>query len=348
MLLFLLPCTILGQQTRQYKILTVGFYNLENLFDTMDDPLTFDNDWTPEGKYNWTLEKYRSKLKNLAAVMGGLNDEYSVHPPEILGVCEVENRAVLEDLIREEPFNSYDYSVVHFDSPDRRGIDVALIYRTKVFLPTHEKSIRLLLFENDDLGKRIYTRDMLLVSGLLDGEPIHLVVNHWPSRRGGEESSRPRRIAASKRMKQIVDSLWTEDPYSKIICMGDFNDDPNSPSIRNILKPILTRKNAKLKRLFNPMEVLHRKGYGTLAYRDNWNLFDQFLISSELLKKDYGSLRFFKADIHNDIELQTASGRYKGYPFRSNNNGLFTGGYSDHYPVYLYLIKEADTTSEGK
>jgi exonuclease III len=348
LLLIVHSFSIIGQESRQYKLLTIGFYNLENLFDTVDDPLTFDNEWTPGGRYNWTLEKYRSKVKNLAAVLGSLGNEYTDHPPEIIGVCEAENRAVLEDLLREEPFNGYEYSVVHFDSPDRRGIDVALIYRSKIFLPSHEQSMRLLLYDEDEISKRVYTRDILVVSGLLDGETIHLVVNHWPSRRGGEVASRPRRIAASKRMKQIVDSLWTKDPYSKIICMGDFNDDPNSLSIRNILKPIRARENTKLKSLYNPMEEMHRKGYGTLAYRDNWNLFDQFIISAELLKKDYSSLRFFKAGIFNDLSLQTASGRYKGYPFRSNDNGHFTGGYSDHYPVYLYLIKEEGASSEEK
>ena len=124
--------------------------------------------------------------------------------------------------------------------------------------------------------------------------------------------------------------------------MGDFNDDPDSQSMENFLSPVRSRESSKLKRLYNPMVEIHRKGYGTVAYRDNWNLFDQFLISTELLKRDYGSLRFFKAGIRNDLELQTTSGRYKGYPFRSNNNGQFTGGYSDHYPIYLYLIKEAE------
>ena len=324
----------------------MAFYNLENLFDYEDDPITYDNDWTPEGRYNWTREKYGLKLKNLAATLGNLGDEYGLHPPELIGVCEAENLDVLEELISEAPLNKYEYSIIHFDSPDRRGIDVALLYRRSLFFPTEEKSIRILLYEEDDGKKRVFTRDILVVSGLLDGEQVHLIVNHWPSRRGGEISSRSKRIKASKRMKQMIDSLWTIDPYAKIICMGDFNDDPDSPSIQDVLKPIRNRKNHKIKRLFNPMERMHRKGFGTLAYRDNWNLFDQFIVSSELLKVDYSTLRFFKAGIRNTIELQTASGRFKGYPFRSNNNGQFTEGYSDHFPVYLYLIKEVNASSE--
>lgn len=346
LLFFLLLFELSAQNSKDYKLFTIAFYNLENLFDTKDDPITFDNDWTPGGKYNWTEYKYSQKLKNLARVISDIGRDKSSQPPVIIGVCEAENLAVLEALVQQPGLKDYNYSIIHFDSPDRRGIDVALLYRTGLFVPVNERSIRLLLYEEEH-GKRIYTRDQLVVSGNLDGEPIHLLVNHWPSKRGGDIKSRPRRIKAARRSKQIIDSLFSIDPYAKIICMGDFNDDPNSVSIRKGLNPVGNKDDLKFKRMFNPMEKMFKRGFGTLAYRDNWNLFDQILVSTELLRKDNGELGFYKAGIHNSIELQTASGRYKGYPFRSNNNGRFTGGFSDHFPVFIYLIKEMDNSEEN-
>lgn len=196
-----------------------------------------------------------------------------------------------------------------------------------------------MIYRDNDKTKRIYTRDQLLVSGMLDGEKIHFIVNHWPSRSGGEARSRPKRIKAAKLNKQIIDSLFSEDPYAKIITMGDLNDDPTSPSVKEVLKTKENREDVKLKELYNPMEEMHNKGIGTLAWRDSWNLFDQIILSKELLKKDYSSYRFYKAGIFNKSYLANPRGRYKGYPYRSFANG-FTGGYSDHFPVYVYLIKE--------
>jgi hypothetical protein len=180
----------------------------------------------------------------------------------------------------------------------------------------------------------------LIVSGMLDGEKIHLIVNHWPSRSGGEKRSRSKRIKAAKLNRQIVDSLFSEDPYAKVITMGDFNDDPTSPSVKDHLKAQRKVEGLKMKELYNPMEDLAKKGLGSLAYRDSWNLFDQIIISTELTKKDFSSYRFYKAGIYNKTYLVNAHGRYKGYPYRSFANGGYTGGYSDHFPVYVYLVKE--------
>ena len=232
-----------------------------------------------------------------------------------------------------------DYGIVHFDSPDRRGIDVALLYQKKLFTPTNYKAYELVIYDDQDRNKRIYTRDQLLVSGMLDGEKIHVIVNHWPSRSGGEARSRPKRIKAAELNKQIMDSLFSEDPYAKIITMGDLNDDPTNESVKDILKAKNDRENMKIKELYNPMEDMFKQGLGTLAYRDGWNLFDQIIISTELAKKDYSSYRFYKAGIFNKSYLATPRGQYKGYPFRSFVNG-YTGGYSDHFPVFIYLIKE--------
>lgn len=328
-----------GQNEKQYKIITVAFYNVENLFDYEDDPLTFDDDRTPEGKDHWTKENYEAKVVNTAKVIAEIGEDLTGNSPAIIGLCEIENRRVLEDVINDPALLKKDYGIVHFDSPDRRGIDVALLYQKKLFTPTNYIAHELLIYQDHDRSKRIYTRDQLLVSGMLDGEKIHFIVNHWPSRFGGEERSRPKRIKAAKLNKQIMDSLFSEDPYAKIITMGDMNDDPTSPSVKNILKTKRKREGMQIKELYNPMENMHRKGMGTLAYRDAWNLFDQMIISTELVKKDYSSYRFYKAGIFNKNYLQTSRGKYKGYPFRSFGNA-YTGGYSDHFPVYIYLIKE--------
>lgn len=327
------------QQQKQYLINTVAFYNVENLFDYDDDPLTFDEEWTPEGKNAWTKEIYEDKLSKLARVISEIGADITGTSPAIIGVSEVENRRVLEDLINEDPLVGQDYGIVHVESPDRRGIDVGLLYKKKLFTPTGYKAHELALYDSQDRSKRIYTRDQLLVSGMLDGEKIHLIVNHWPSRSGGEERSRPNRMKAAELNKRIMDSLFSVDPYAKIITMGDFNDDPASPSIKKIIKTKSDRDDMEIKEFFNPMEEMHKKGMGTLAYRDAWNLFDQIIISSELTKKDYSSYRFYKAGIFNKKYLQTPRGQYKGYPYRSFVNG-YTGGYSDHFPVFIYLIKE--------
>lgn len=337
---FILSSTLgFAQNEKQYKVNTIAFYNVENLFDYEDDPLTFDEEWTPTGRNSWTKEFYEDKLSKLARVISEIGADVTGSSPAIIGVAEVENRRVLEDLVNEKLLVGQDYGIVHEESPDRRGIDVALLYKKKIFTPTSHKAYELVLYDSQDRSKRIYTRDQLLVSGMLDGEMIYIIVNHWPSRSGGEERSRPNRMKAAELNKKIMDSLFSEDPYAKIITMGDLNDDPTSPSVKEVLQTKTSRENMEMKELFNPMEEMHKKGMGTLAYRDAWNLFDQIIISSELAKKDFSSYRFYKAGIFNKTYLQNPRGRYKGYPFRMFANG-YTGGYSDHFPVYIYLIKE--------
>lgn len=339
-LLILISFISTAQEKKSYKVNTIAFYNVENLFDFEDDPLTFDDDRTPDGKDHWTEEIYRKKLANMAKVISEIGKDVTGTTPAIIGVCEIENRRVLEDLVNQDPLLKEDYGIIQFDSPDRRGIDVALLYRKNLFIPTHYKAHELIIYDNNDATKRIFTRDQLLVSGMFDGEKIHFIVNHWPSRSGGEERSRPKRIKAAKLNRQIIDSLYSEDPYAKIITMGDFNDDPTNESIKKHLKAKRKIENLKIKELYNPMENMSRKGLGTLAYRDNWNLFDQMIISTELTKKDYSTYRYYKAGIYNNSYLVNSKGRYKGYPYRSFVGGGYTGGYSDHFPVYLYIVKE--------
>lgn len=338
--LILTVTTVFSQEKKAYKVNTIAFYNLENLFDTENDPLTYDDDRTPDGKDHWTEEIYQDKLKNMAKVMAEIGAEVSGSAPTIIGVCETENRKVLEDLVNQETLVEQDYGIIQFDSPDRRGIDVALLYKKKLFTPTHYKAKELLIYDDNDKSKRVFTRDQLVVSGVLDGEKIHLIVNHWPSRSGGEKRSRSKRIKAAKLNRQIIDSIFSDDPYAKIITMGDLNDDPSNTSVKDHLNAKRKTSELGIKELYNPMEDLAKQGYGSLAYRDSWNLFDQIIISTELTKKDFSSYRFYQAGIYNKTYLVNAHGRYKGYPYRSFASGSYTGGYSDHFPVYIYLVKE--------
>ena len=337
-----------SQEKKQYQIRTIAFYNIENLFDTENDPFTFDDDRTPKGKDAWTPEKYNDKVKNIARVLSEIGTETAQIPPAIIGLCELENRNVIEDLINHEYLLGANYGIVHYDSPDRRGIDVALIYQKNLFTPINSHSRRLLIYDLEDPSKRVYTRDQLVVSGIFEGEKMHFIVNHWPSRSGGEARSSYKRERAAWLNKQIIDSLYYIDPYSKIITMGDFNDDPTNKSLKKGLQTKGHQSKTNFQELFNPMESMHKKGIGTLAYRDSWNLFDQIILSRSFLEQDYTGFNFYKAGIYNKNYLITPSGQFRGYPFRSYDYGGYTGGFSDHFPVYVHLIKEvkaADRTT---
>jgi endonuclease/exonuclease/phosphatase family metal-dependent hydrolase len=329
-----------GQQKKHYVVRTIAFYNVENLFDTINEPKTFDDDRTPEGKDRWTTERYKDKLAKIARVISEVGAEVTGNSPDIIGLCEIENYEVLYDLTTQTILADKNYGIVHFDSPDERGVDVALLYKKNVFLPTHFKNYPLYLYDDD--GSRDYTRDQLLVSGLLDGEEMHFIVNHWPSRVGGEARSRPRREAAALLNKKIITSLREINPKAKILSMGDLNDDPTSSSLKEVLKTEGKKNEVKEDGLYNPMEEMAKKGYGSLAHRDSWNLFDQLFFTATLLHNDGATYGYWKAGIFNKRYLITDSGKYKGYPFRSYDNNNYTGGYSDHFPVYVYLIKEVD------
>ncbi|EZH75159.1 endonuclease [Aquimarina atlantica] len=340
-LVFILLFTSLlfAQEKKEYMIHTIAFYNLENLFDPEDDPITFDDDRTPKGKDHWTYKLYIHKVKNMARTISEIGKGLAINSPAILGVAEIENRKVLEDLVSDPNLKSKDYGIVHFDSPDRRGIDVALLYQNTLFKVKDYNKHELIIYDKNT-DKRVFTRDQLLVSGYLDGDLIHIIVNHWPSRRGGEARSSYKREKAAALNKKIMDSIFATDPYAKIITMGDLNDNPNDSSVKKILKAKQHRKNIEIKGFYNPMAKLAKKGLGSLAWRDQWSLFDQIIISKSFLDTDYSSYRYYKAGIFNPEYLITRTGKYKGYPFRSYTNNAYTGGYSDHFPVYIFLIKQ--------
>lgn len=338
LLLLITSNSIFGQ--KQYDIRTVAFYNLENLFDTENDTLIND-EASPIMEIKEGREAiYEKKLNNMAKVISEIGIAESKNSPVILGVSEVENRKVLEDLIHTEALKDRNYEIIHYDSPDLRGIDVAFLYQPAYFKPTHSETFELKLW--DEEGKRIYTRDQLLVSGYLDDELVHIIVNHWPSRRGGEEKSRHKREKAAYLTTQIIAKVRENDPNAKIIIMGDLNDDPTNSSLKKVLKTKSKKAEVKEDDIYNPTEDMFRRGQNTLVYRDNINLFDQIMFTSHLLetKRDYSSYKMYKVIIFNPQYLTTQSGKYKGYPHRSFAGPNFIDGYSDHYPVYMYLLRE--------
>lgn len=345
-----------GQQ-KKYIIHTVAFYNFENLFDTINNP-NYDEEWLPKGLQRWTSEKYKQKLGNLSKVLMqiGTNDKQK-ESPTLIGGCEIENRNVLEDLVKQPNILKGDYGIVHFDSPDKRGIDVALLYKKKYFKPTSFVNIPLIIYrgnnnekeketeedkiDNDKIevsfDNRVYTRDILLVTGFLEGEEINVLVNHWPSRSGGEKKSSPFREAAGRLAKKVMDSVYKVNPNAKIILMGDLNDGSYNKSVKVGIGAKLKKSEVQQFGIFNPFEQMFKDGNATLFYRDSGDIFDQIMVSETLIKPDFSTFQYWKAGIYNKPFMIQKFGRYAGYPLRHSENEI---GYSDHFPVYIYLVKE--------
>ena len=327
------------KEAKRFKIRTIAFYNLENLFDTINDPIKYD-EASPIMEMNTGREDaYKRKVRNMAKVIADIGIDEAHDTPAVLGVCEIENREVLVDVVNDPLLVQKDYGIVYFDGPDRRSIDVALLYQKSLFTPISTSNHELKIYD-DDTRERVYTRDQLLVTGKLDGEVLHFIVNHWPSRSGGEARSRSKRVAAAKLNKRLIDSLQSINPYAKVITMGDLNDDPTNESVKEVLKAEANIEDLNIKGLYNPYENFYKKGLGTTAYRDAWSLFDQIIMTKPFTEKDYSSYQLYKANIYNKYYLTTKRGRWKGYPFRSWGDGGFTDGFSDHFPVYIYLIKQ--------
>lgn len=388
----LLMITMVGAQKRQVRAATVGFLNVENLWDTVRSADYIDGtkdvhnpafhrsvpldsikylevtekdykgtwndqslmgkkvvriqggseEFTPKSGKNYTYSVYKQKLQNEAKVISEMGKSYTGTAPVVVGLLEVENRQVVEDLVKESAIAKYDYGVVHYNSYDYRGIDVAFIYQKRRFTPSKTWKKEVKIFGEE--GKREYTRDILVMTGFLDNEKVAFFLNHWPSRRGGEAASLPKRNAAATVLRKEMDSVRALDPSTKLFAMGDFNDDPVSPSFKNYLKAVGNPKDLNEDNHYlNLMYPLYKKGVASLAYQDAPNLFDQIIVSSNLhapnneLRKDY---TVFKAEIFAPDYLITKEGNYKGYPFRSWAGDKFTGGYSDHFPAFVILQKE--------
>ena len=300
-------------------------------------------EFSPGGKKVWTEDKYNQKLKNLAEVIAELGKAETQSAPVIVGLCEIENRKNVEDLINQPALKKYNYGIAHFNSFDARGVDVALIYQKDRFQVTKAKPYVIEIYGSD--GKRDYTRDILRVTGLLDGEEITFLVNHWPSRSGGEQASRPRRQKAAEVMKGIYEEIRAENPNAKIMALGDFNDDPVSPSLDKVMEAIPNKGKIKDGDIVNLMYNMFKNGMGTLAYRDSWNLFDQILVTGTLIEpqKKFDSYKVYKTDIYSPAHLVQPDGQYKGYPYRMFSGDTFRAkGYSDHFPVYTILLRQAN------
>jgi hypothetical protein len=336
-LFLFLHVTLFAQKTT-YKVAVISFYNLENLFDTIDDPKIDDSEFLIGGKKNYTGAIYQDKLNHLSEVISLIGTDRSPDGAAILGVAEVENEGVLLDLGKTVKLKDRNYKVVHYDSPDFRGIDVGLLYNPKYFNPTYSEPLFVALPSNDTTPK--YTRDVLYVAGKLDGEMVHIFVNHWPSRRGGEEASAPNRAIAAGVCKHKIDSLMAIDPQSKVIVMGDLNDDPVSPSVAKVLGAKGVKEDVKEGGLYNPWMDTYKQGIGTLAYQDSWNLFDQIIISSGFLDKKQDGYFFAESHIFSKPWMTQTSGRYKGYPKRTFDFDNYMAGYSDHFPTFLVFYSK--------
>lgn len=310
---------------------TIAFYNLENLFDTFDDKQTLDDDFLPSSDKNWTPKRYKKKVRKLGYAISKIGIATTNKFPVIVGLAEIENKLVVEDLLNSKFLKGQNYNLVHYDSPDERGIDVAMIYNEDHFKVYYSEVFPLNLYRED--GTRDYTRDILLVEGLLNGEKIYIIINHWPSRREGVEITEPSRLLASNKVLEIISSIKETDHDPRIIIMGDFNDDPESKSIKNLIHN---------EDLFNPMEVLKSHYRGSMSHRLKWNLFDQILITTNFFEYHPKKHKFSKANIFDKAFLKQFKGKYKGNPFRTYVGRKYKGGYSDHFPVYIHLRKKKE------
>lgn len=298
-------------------------------------------DFTANSPKRWGTKYYNQKLANEAKVISELGRQYTNDNPAICGLIEVENRQVIEDLIKQPVLAKSNYGIVHYNSYDARGIDIAIIYQKNRFVVQNSYTKEIKVYNED--GRRQYTRDVLVAIGLLDGEKIAVFMNHWPSRSGGEAASQPRRNAAAAVLKAEMDKLSADYPGIKLISMGDYNDDPVSPSLKKHLGAVENPQDLSDKTpYYNLMYKLYKAGVASLAYRDAPNLFDQIIISQNLYSKEKLTPGYsvFKAEIYAPSYLVNKEGQWKGYPLRSWDGDRFTGGYSDHFPAVSVLQKE--------
>ena len=348
LLLFALSLLIIGgtltaqeQQGRHFDMYGVMFYNLENLFDTINTNGTYDLEFSPKGARQWNSQKYWSKQHNMAYAISQMTTKHTPQGPAIIGVSEVENITVLRDLVRQPELKPWHLQIVHHDGPDRRGIDVGLLYNPRYFRVLNVTNQRLRI----DGYPEFRTRDQLCVTGLLAGEKVSVLVNHWPSRLGGQEQSSYLREAAAAMARRTIDSLLADDPNQGIIFMGDLNDDPMDASCAKVLGGKRDIKDVKEPGdVYNPWWEKLDKGIGTLAYKGQWNLFDQIVMTQYFTKHyataDKPQLTFLRAEVLNRQFLRTNEGDRQGYPLRTYSSGVFLNGYSDHFPTQIFLVKE--------
>ncbi len=321
---------------RRMQVAGIAFYNLENLFDTIpNNPENRDAEFTPTGQRKWTGDKYWSKIHNLARAISSFTSKTTPNGPAIIGISEIENRSVVEDLVNDPQIKNWDLQIVHHDSPDARGIDVGLLYNPRYFQlenVTHHTLTEV----------KFRTRDQTCVVGKLLGQRIAVIVNHWPSRLGGQEKSSPNREAAARLCNHIADSLWRVDPDMGVVIMGDLNDDPMDKSCAKVLNAKRERKGVAEHGFFNPFWKKLDEGIGTLAYKSAWNLFDQIIISGNLANGEDDKWHFWKAEVLNREFLKDTEGNRQNYPLRTYASGVWLNGYSDHFPTEIFLVRYLD------
>ncbi|MBQ8050729.1 MAG: endonuclease/exonuclease/phosphatase family protein [Bacteroidaceae bacterium] len=337
-LVLLLMATSCAQAEKKYGLYPVAFYNLENIFDTIHDQGKNDYEFLPNGSYHWDKNKYENKVRNMARVLAELGTDKVPGGASIIGVSEVENARVMNDLIHQPALQARGMRFIHIEGPDKRGVDCALIYNPKAFKPT-KWFLQPYVYENGDTTRA--TRGYLTVQGTIDGDPLTVIVCHWPSR-GATSYFRE---LAGKQVRQLTDSIRQADPQQRIIVMGDMNDDPDNASMAKKLGARRNMKDVQEGDFFNPWwELLRGKGQGTLTYQGGWNLFDQIVLSRNLLdvkgRKDYRHLTLYAWHIFRRDYLIQQEGRYKGSPKRTTSSGVWVNGFSDHLPTVTYLIKE--------
>ncbi len=347
-LLLLMSLSASAQKTQQNYV--IGFYNLENLFDIYDDPVKNDSEFLPEGKNKWTQAKYEKKLHNMAKVIRSMADN-NKRWHTILGISEIENRLVIEDLVSQPEIADANYQIVHYDSPDRRGVDVALLYKPDQFTYLDSESIPFDFNSDIDFSDTdtsyFKTRDILMVHGLIAGEHFAFYVAHLPSRVGGKGGNLRSRGAEiiynhSRRME-------AKYPGIKIVAMGDMNDNPTDDSMAKYLHGQEHLENVTPTEFYSPYISMLKAGYGSLCYQGVWSIYDLELVNYNLAHAPDGGLKIQPVTKNHGKEyygvvfkrpwLTTQKGQYKGYPFRTFSNGSFVGGYSDHYPTYIVIGK---------
>ena len=327
-----LAFTAKADDQRKVQVAGIAFYNWENLFDTIpNNPEGRDEEFTPKGSRQWDGRKYREKVHNLAYAISQFATKTTPVGPAIIGVSEIENRSVMEDVVNQPELKKWNLQVVHHDSPDARGVDVGLLYNPRYFKLENVTNHRLTAIS-------FRTRDQMCVVGKLLGQRIAVIVNHWPSRLGGQEQSEPNRVAAAELSKSIADSLWNIDPEIGVIIMGDLNDDPQNKSCAKIIGGAREPEGVGPHGFYNPWWKKLDSGVGTLAYQSAWNLFDQIMVSGNLVNDvPQGKWQFYEAKVLNFDFLKDTEGNRVGYPKRTYASGSYLGGYSDHFPTEIFL-----------
>ena len=333
MLLFMGINPIMAQQ-KTFSVYAIGFYNLENLFDTCHDAGKNDYEYLPEGTNKWTGMKYTHKICNMARVLSEMGtDKLPKIGCAAIGVAEVENARCLEDLCNQEPLKEKNFQFVHVEGPDQRGVDCALLYNPSLFSVRNVKLIPYIYTRKEDAGRQ--TRGFLVVSGTLDNEHVTIIVNHLPSR-GAPSYCRE---DGGSQLKVVKDSLMKDDPAVKLLIMGDMNDDPQDASMAVCLGAKREISEVTEGGLYNPWWNVLASGTGTLTYQGAWNLFDQIILSSTLLNQPANTLQLSGYQVFRRKYLIQHDGPYRGSPLRTHSGGKWLNGYSDHLPTVVYLKK---------